>query len=98
MNRFELTGAITEIEPLRHTPAGLPLIKLVLSHSSELTEAGFVRKLNMQIRAVAIGTIAQQIAKQHLGQSVHVVGFLAPVKKDSDFLIFHIQELISTVN
>lgn len=96
MNRFELTANITEIEPLRHTPAGLPLIRLVLDHYSEPTEAGFKRKLNMQIRAVAIGDIAKLIAKFKPQTNLHMLGFMAPIKQGSDYLVFHIQELIST--
>lgn len=96
MNRFELSASIITIEPLKYTPAGLPLIRLQLGHKSELNDAGFMRKLEMHIRAVAIGDIAKVIVKCQPQAKLNLRGFMAPIKKDSDYLIFHIQELIST--
>lgn len=96
MNRFELSASLIAIEPLKYTPAGLPLIRLQLDHKSELNDAGFMRKLNMHIRATAIGDIAIEIARYKPQAQLHMLGFMAPIKQGSDYLVFHIQELIGT--
>jgi len=44
-NALSLQGTIAGIEPLRHTPAGLPLLEFKLAHRSMQVEAGFKRQV-----------------------------------------------------
>lgn len=96
MNQLDLSAQLIELEPLRHTPAGIPIIRLRLAHTSEVQELEHLRKLQMEIRAVALGDMATKLHRAKLGDSYIFSGFLAPIKKDSDYLIFHIQTLKGT--
>jgi primosomal replication protein N len=91
MNRVELIATVLEREPVRYTPAGLPAIELLLSHVSEVVEAGFPRRIELTIRAVALGDLALLLADKQLGTVLRTEGFLAPARKDSQKLKLHLQ-------
>jgi primosomal replication protein N len=76
-NSVTLAGEITAIEPMRHTPAGLPLLNLRLTHRSVQAEAGIQRQTEFEVGAVAIGDIAVAASKFQMGDTVTVQGFLA---------------------
>jgi primosomal replication protein N len=80
-NAVTLTGEITAIEALRHTPAGLPLVNFKLTHRSVQLEAGIQRQTELEASAVAIGDVASAVAKFHIGGSVTVQGFLAAKRR-----------------
>ncbi|MBP8190466.1 MAG: primosomal replication protein N, partial [Aquabacterium sp.] len=67
MNRVLLTAQILERKALRYTPAGLPALDLVLKHESEVVEAQWTRKVQLEVKAVAIGPIAQALSRQASG-------------------------------
>ena len=92
MNQIELTARIAELSALRYTPAGVPATNLVLEHESEQPEAGSVRQVKLSIRAVAFGTLAEQLARFELGSGWRFKGFLASARTNKS-VIFHIQEL-----
>ena len=62
-------GQLVERGALRYTPAGLPALDLSLKHESEVSEDGQPRKVSMEIKAVAIGAITQQLAALALGSA-----------------------------
>lgn len=70
------------------------MLRLQLAHESQVIEAGLVRKILMEFKAVALGDIALDLAKKPLGSQVQVVGFLAPQRQGSDRLVLHIQQLV----
>jgi primosomal replication protein N len=76
-NTVTLAGEITAIDPLRHTPAGLPVVNFKLTHRSLQLEANIERQSGFEIGAVAIGDIAAAAARFHTGDTVTVQGFLA---------------------
>lgn len=80
-----------EIEQLRYTPAGLPLLSFVLQHVSEQIEAGLKRKVECEVNAVAIGDIAKQNIQQ--GSLIKVKGFLAKRSAKSNQLVLHVEQL-----
>jgi primosomal replication protein N len=92
LNQIELTARIADLSPLRYTPAGLPAVNLVLEHDSEQTEAGGVRQVKLSIRAVAFGTLAEQLAQVDLAQRCRFKGFLASARTNKS-IVFHILEL-----
>lgn len=94
MNRVELSVQLIEIPPLRHTPAGLPVVRLRMAHESQLIEAGLERQVSMQFNAVALGDAALTLAKMPVGSQVQVLGFLAPQRQGSDRLVLHIQQIV----
>ncbi len=93
MNRLEVQGQVLELSPLRYTPAGVAVLEFVLSHESEVTEAGQVRRLAFTLVVVALGDLAQMAGTTSLGRTVRVQGFLAPVRKDSPKFRLHAQHI-----
>ena len=92
MNRLVLSGRLVERGALRHTPAGLPALDFKLEHQSELTEDQQVRKVSVQIKAIAIGAITPALAKLSLGDSNTFAGFLAGARNGRG-LLFHVTSL-----
>ncbi len=82
---------VISLEPIRYTPAGIPLLSFVLQHVSEQTEAGLKRKVECEVSAVAIGEIAKQNIQP--GSSVKAKGFLAKRSAKSTQLVLHIEKL-----
>ena len=91
MNRTELTACIAEQAALRYTPAGLPALDLILEHASEVQEAGQNRKVQLKIRALAIGSLAERLVKQAVGSVWTFKGFLATPRQGKS-VVLHIQE------
>jgi primosomal replication protein N len=91
VNRTELTACIAEQAALRFTPAGLPALDVILEHASEVQEAGQNRKVQLKIRALAIGSIAERLVKQAVGSVWTFKGFLATPRQGKS-VVLHIQE------
>ena len=77
--------------PIRYTPAGLPLLSLVLQHASEVIEAGLQRKVECEINAVILGDLAKSLIAPNT--QLQVQGFLAKRSAKNTQLILHIQHL-----
>ena len=91
MNRTELTACIAEQSALRYTPAGLPALDLILEHASEVQEAGQMRKVQLKLRALAIGSLAERLGQQAVGSVWTFQGFLATPRQGKS-VVLHIQE------
>ena len=91
MNRTELTACIAEQSALRYTPAGLPALDLILEHASEVQEAGQMRKVQLKLRALAIGSLAERLGQQAIGSVWTFQGFLATPRQGKS-VVLHIQE------
>ena len=89
MNRLLLSATLVERTALRYTPAGLPALDIGLKHESELTEDGQPRKVSMEMRAVAIGTVTQGLLKAELGSAGLYAGFITSARNGRG-LLFHI--------
>ena len=89
MNRVVLSGVLVERQALRYTPAGVPALNLGLKHESMLSEDGQPRKVQMEMRAVAIGDITQPLGSMALGAESLFGGFLASARNGRG-LLFHI--------
>lgn len=92
-NRYEVQGVISELSPLRYTPAGVPVLEFLLSHESEVTEANQPRRIAFMLTVVAMGDLAQMTGTMSLGCKVRLQGFLAPVRKDSQKYRLHAQHI-----
>ena len=92
MNRLVLSARLIERGPLRYTPAGLPALDFRLEHQSELSEENQVRKVSVQVRAVAIGAITQALSALALGADGTFAGFLAGTRNGRG-LLFHVTSL-----
>jgi primosomal replication protein N len=91
VNRTELSACIAEQAALRYTPAGLPALDLILEHASDVEEAGQMRKVQLKLRALAIGSMAERLVKQAVGSVWTFKGFLATPRQGKS-VVLHIQE------
>ena len=91
MNRLVLAARLVERRALRYTPAGLPALDFELKHESELSEDGQPRKVSLQMRAVAIGRIAQPLQALQLGSAGSFGGFVAAARNGRG-LLFHVTD------
>jgi primosomal replication protein N len=92
LNRLVLQAKVLERGAMRYTPAGLPALDLALRHESQLTEAGQMRKVSVEIRAVALGEIAQQVARFEIGSESGFAGFLS-AQRNGRGVVFHVTEV-----
>ena len=91
MNRMVLAAQMVERGVARYTPAGLLVCEFSLKHESQVTEAGQPRKVSMEIRAVAIGDIAQRLLKREIGSDGTYAGFLTN-QRNGRGIVFHVTE------
>jgi len=91
VNHTALTACIAELAALRYTPAGLPALDLVLEHTSEQSELGQNRKVQLKIRALALGSLAERLIKQPVGSAWQFQGFLATPRQGKS-VVLHIQQ------
>ena len=92
MNRVVLQAQVVERGPVRYTPAGLPALDSSLRHESQVTEAGQPRKVSLEMRAVAIGAVAERMARLAVGDTAGFAGFLGPTRNGKGVLL-HITEI-----
>lgn len=90
MNRVGLTVSVVAREPLRWTPAGVPIVALRLMHRSVQSEAGASRSVEMELPAVAADAIALRVDRVALGTELKVEGFLAPRRRNARTLVLHL--------
>lgn len=90
VNAVALSGEIRDIEPLRHTPAGIPLLNFRLAHKSQQLEAGYKRQVECELNGIAIGEIAVVMSRMQTGAEVHLEGFLNRKNRMSAQLVLHV--------
>jgi primosomal replication protein N len=88
LNKLLLQAEVVHIEPLRYTPAGIPLLSVSLRHVSEQVEAGMKRKVECEVNAVALGDLA--LKSWTLGSHILATGFIAKRSLKSTQLVMHI--------
>ncbi len=94
-NRLTITAALRSMEPLRFSPAGVPILKLRLFHQSEQVEAGLPRTVTCEIPAVAVGEIAGKLATKLPETELQFTGFLATMRR-YETAELHIVEFLET--
>jgi len=88
-NEVAISGELTAIEPLRYTPAGVPLLNFRLLHRSQQAEAGLKRQVECEVNGVAMGEVAVGLSRLKPGQAARVKGFLNRRNRMSAQLVFH---------
>ena len=88
-NEVALSGELTSIEALRHTPAGIPLLGFKFLHRSRQIEAGLKRQVECELNGVAMADVAVAMSRLRPGQAVRVSGFLNRRNRMSAQLILH---------
>lgn len=83
---------IVKNSPLRYTPAGVPVLDIVLKHESEQTENGKPCRIVLEMPAKIIGEQARYW-QQRENVAVEVEGFLAQRSRKSFFPVLRIQNI-----
>jgi primosomal replication protein N len=94
LNRVQLSASLAARSDLRFTPVGVPVLELGLAHQSAVAEAGTERTLQFELDAIALGDIAQRLARVDLGTKLNLTGFLAPRSRRSRRPVLHINEFV----
>jgi primosomal replication protein N len=89
-NQVVIDGRLFKRATLRHTPAGIPVIDLVIGHKSIQIEAGGQREARCEVEAVAIGDMAVRLSTQKLNQPLQVGGFLTQHSVKDRRLVLHV--------
>ena len=89
---MSLTGTVAAVEPLRYTPAGLPLLEFKLAHKSVQVEGGFKRQVECEVNCVALAEPATELSRTRPGAEIRVTGFLNRKNKMSAQLVLHATE------
>jgi primosomal replication protein N len=92
-NRVVVSGKLVELDTLRHTPAGVSVVKFRLQHDSSQSEAGGERKVSCEIAAVAFEREAKLLTAAKLGSNLKVTGFLAARSRASRALVLHAAQI-----
>jgi len=93
VNRLEVEGQVLERSPVRYTPAGVPVLEFILSHESEVSEAGVPRRIVFALQILVMGDLVQMADTIGLGTTLRIQGFIAPVRKDSPKFRLHAQRI-----
>ena len=86
---------MVQVQTLRYTPAGIPVVNLVLEHDSTVTELDTPRLVKLIIKAVAFGAHAETLARQGLDAVCEFHGFMTNARNGKG-LVFHIQDFSKT--
>jgi primosomal replication protein N len=76
LNRLIISGALIQIEPLRYSPAGVPITEAVIHHRSSQTVATQARQVECELTVQASGPLAAQLSQQTTGTQLELEGVL----------------------
>ena len=92
-NEVALTGELTALEPLRYTPAGVPLSGFRLLHRSQQVEGGRERQVECELPGIAMAQVALDMARLNAGHAVRIRGFLNRKNRMSAQIVLHATSL-----
>jgi primosomal replication protein N len=92
MNRWTLDATLEQRGAMRYTPAGIPALDLSLKHESEATESGQLRKVFVEIRAVALGELTHRLSVMEIGTACGFAGFIGS-QRNGRGVLFHVTEI-----
>lgn len=92
-NRVVLEGRVEAVEPMRVSPAGVASVRFTVQHQSTREEASIPRKVEVAMRMVALGSMAEKARALEAGRQVKVTGFLARASLKSEWPVIHVEEL-----
>ena len=91
-NTFRLSAVLHKVGALRYTPAGMPVLDVVLKHESWQQDNGSPYLAKFELAGKIIGSDAQ--AWQHReGEQVDVAGFLAQRSLKTHYPVLRIQHI-----
>ena len=89
MNEVVMSGVIRDLHALRYTPAGVPVAEFSLRHASTQQEAGQPRRVALDLKAIAFGVVARQLASDLPQGEITARGFLASRSQRSTEVVLH---------
>ncbi|MEN9887389.1 MAG: hypothetical protein RL758_1967 [Pseudomonadota bacterium] len=92
VNQLVLRASLVGLSAARYTPAGIPVADVLLEHESSQVEADQPRRVQLQLRAVAFGVLAERLRTQPMGVALQLDGFLANHRNGKKGVVFHIQD------
>lgn len=93
-NRVAITASLIELGALRYTPAGIPVVEFRLRHESERLEADAVRRVSVELEAIAFRTEARLIAGAAPGSQLRAEGFLCARNRRSRKPVLHVTTIV----
>jgi primosomal replication protein N len=97
-NEVVIDGLLLKRGTLRHTPAGIPALNLLIGHQSIQIEAGGRREARCEVDAVAIGELAVTLSQHKLNQPLRFSGFLNRHSVKDRRLVLQVVKAETTVN
>lgn len=76
MNRLLISGVLIQVDPVRYSPAGVPIAEAVIQHRGSQSVAGQTRQVECELTVQASGTLATQLARLTSGTQVKLEGAL----------------------
>ena len=89
-NQVALDARLVKRGALRYTPAGIPVIDLLVGHKSIQLEAGKEREARCEVEAVAVGDLAARLNRAKLNQPLRLSGFLTQRSIKDRNLVLHV--------
>ena len=88
------------LQAIRYSPAGVPVLQFELQHQSRQTEANMALTVEVNMRIQAAGELAQEVGRFSDGTEIVVKGFLARTSQRSDIPVLHVNsyKLLKEVN
>lgn len=88
-NRLVLGGEIVNLEPLRYSPAGIPIARATLKHQSK--QSG--QLMQCELTVAAQGENARRLAGLKPGSQVTVTGSITRLGANSRNLLMWIEQI-----
>jgi primosomal replication protein N len=76
VNKLGISGTLIQVDPVRYSPAGVPIAEAVILHRSSQTVATQARQVECELTVQASGTLATQLAQLATGAQVKLEGAL----------------------
>jgi primosomal replication protein N len=76
VNKLGISGTLIQVDPVRYSPAGVPIAEAVILHRSSQTVATQARQVECELTVQASGTLATQLAQLTAGAQVKLEGAL----------------------
>jgi primosomal replication protein N len=76
VNRLVISGVLIQVEPVRYSPAGVPIAEAVIHHRSSQEVAAQPRQMECELTIQASGSLATQLAQLSAGTQVKMEGAL----------------------
>lgn len=76
MNRLVISGTLIQVDPVRYSPAGVPIAEAAILHRSSQTVATQARQVECELTVQASGSLATQLAQLATGTQVKLEGAL----------------------